>query len=152
MLNNKVRPIFACKDFEQLIYHYMNWKLIFQLSLFGLAMAFSTVFFISSGAEPICWIIIFIICAYLIAKNCTSRYFLHGLLVSLVNSVWITTVHILLFNKYILGHPQEANMLTKMPMPEHPRMMMLMTGPVIGIVSGLILGLFAFIASKLVKK
>ena len=130
----------------------MNWKLIFQLSLFGLAMAFATVFFISSGVEPVCWIIIFVICAYLIAKNCTSRYFLHGLLVSLVNSVWITAVHILLFNKYILSHPQEAKMLAKMPMPEHPRIMMLVTGPVIGIVSGLVLGLFAFIASKFVKK
>ena len=130
----------------------MNWKLIFQLSLFGLAMAFGTVFFISSGIEPFCWLIIFIICAYLIAKNCTSRYFLHGLLVSLVNSVWITTVHILLFNKYILSHPQEADMLTKMPMPEHPRMMMLVMGLVIGFISGLVLGLFSFIASKFIKK
>lgn len=130
----------------------MNWKLIFQLSLFGLAMAFATVYFISSGMEPLCWIIIFVICAYLIAKNCNSRYFLHGFLVSVVNSIWITVIHVLLFNKYILNHPQEANMLTKMPMPERPRLMMLMTGPVIGIVSGLILGLFAFIASKFIKK
>lgn len=130
----------------------MNWKLIFQLSLFGLAMAFATVYFISSGMEPICWIIIFVICAYLIAKNCNSRYFLHGFLVSIVNSIWITVIHVLLFNKYILNHPQEANMLTKMPLPERPRLMMLMTGPVIGIVSGLILGLFAFIASKFIKK
>jgi uncharacterized membrane protein len=29
--------------------------------------------------------------------------------------------------------------------------MMLMTGPVVGVVSGIVLGLFAFIASKLVK-
>jgi cobalamin synthase len=42
-------------------------------------------------------------------------------------------------------------MMTKMPMPEHPRLMMLMMGPAIGIVSGLVLGLFAFIASKWVK-
>jgi hypothetical protein len=27
-------------------------------------------------------------------------------------------------------------MMTKMPMPEHPRLMMLMMGPAIGIVSG----------------
>jgi cobalamin synthase len=115
-------------------------------------MAFATVYFISSGMEPICWLVIFAICAYLIAKYCTSRYFLHGLLVSMVNSVWITGVHILLFKKYLFNHPQEANMLTKMPMPDSPRLMMLMTGPFVGIVSGLILGLFALIASKFVKK
>ena len=130
----------------------MNWKLIFQLSLFGLAMAFGTVFFISSGIEPICWLIIFVICAYLIAKNCSSRYFLHGFLVSLVNSVWITAAHILLFKTYILNHPREAEMISKMPMPEHPRLMMLFTGPVVGAISGLVLGLFAFIASKFVRK
>jgi hypothetical protein len=71
--------------------------------------------------------------------------------VSLANCVWITSFHIILFSAYISNHPQEAEMMTKMPMPEHPRLMMLMMGPAIGIVSGLVLGLFAFIASKWVK-
>ena len=130
----------------------MNKKLIFQLSLFGLAMAFATVYFIPSDIEPFCWLAIFIVCAYLIAKNCTGKYFLTGLYVSLINAVWITSIHILLFDKYIANHPQEAEMMTKMPMPDSPRLMMLMTGPLVGIVSGLVLGLFAFIASKIMKK
>lgn len=130
----------------------MNIKLIFQLSLFGLAMAFATVYFIPSNIEPLCWLAIFIVCAYVIAKTCTGKYFLHGLYVSLVNAVWITAIHILLFDTYIANHPQEAEMMTKMPMPDSPRLMMLMTGPVIGLVSGIVLGLFAFIASKIMKK
>jgi hypothetical protein len=130
----------------------MNWNLIFKLSLFGLAMAFATVYFIPSGIEPFFWLAIFIICAYIIAKNCSSGYFLHGLLVSIVNAVWITAAHILLFDTYISNHPQEAAMMAKMPMPESPKLMMLMTGPIIGIVSGLILGLLAFIASKVIKR
>ena len=130
----------------------MNKKLIFQLSLFGLAMAFATVYFIPSDIEPFCWLAIFIVCAYLIAKNCTGKYFLTGLCVSLINAVWITSIHILLFDKYIANHPQEAEMMTKMPMPDSPRLMMLMTGPLVGIVSGLVLGLFAFMASKIMKK
>jgi hypothetical protein len=71
----------------------LNWNLIFRLSLFGLAMAFATVYFKPSNIEPFCWLAIFIICAYLIAKNCTSKYFLHGLFVSLLNAVWITAAH-----------------------------------------------------------
>ena len=130
----------------------MNWNLIFKLSLFGLAMAFATVYFIPSNIEPFCWLFIFIVCAYLIAKNCSSKYFLHGLLVGIANSVWITAAHILLFDKYISNHPNEAEMMTKMPLPDSPKLMMLMTGPVVGIISGLILGLFAFIASKILKK
>jgi len=130
----------------------MNKKLIFQLSLFGLAMAFATVYFIPSNIEPMCWIAIFFACAYIIAKNCTEKYFINGLCVSLVNAIWITGVHILLFDKYISTHPEEALMMTKMPLPDSPRIMMLMMGPVIGVVSGLILGLFALIASKILKK
>ena len=129
----------------------MNTKLIFQLSLFGLAMAFATVYIIPSNIEPFCWVVIFVICAYLIAKMCTGKYFLHGLYVSLLNAVWITTVHILLFDQYIINHPKEAEMMTRMPIPDSPRLMMLITGPVIGLVSGCVLGLFALIASKLVK-
>ena len=68
----------------------MNRKLILQLSLFGLAMGIATVFVIPSNIEPIFWLVIFGICAYIIATRCSGRYFLHGLFVSLVNSVWIT--------------------------------------------------------------
>ena len=130
----------------------MNWKLIFQLSLFGLVMAISTVYWIPSDLEPFFWLAIFIICAYLIARNCTGKYFLHGFLVSLLNSVWITAFHIILYKNYINVHPKEAEMLSTMPMPKHPRLMMLFSGPVIGVISGLILGLFAFIASKISKQ
>ncbi len=130
----------------------MNSKLIFQLSLFGLAMAFATVYFIPSNIEPLFWLAIFVLCAYLIAKNCTEKYFLHGLSVSLVNAIWITAVHIILFDAYMANHPQEAAMMAKMPLPDSPRIMMLGTGPLVGLISGLVLGLFAFLASKIWKK
>jgi hypothetical protein len=112
----------------------MNWKLILQLSIFGLAMAIATVFVIPSNIEPFCWLAIFIICAFLIARNCTDKYFLNGLLVSLLNAVWITSAHIILFDTYIGKHAQEAAMMTKMPVTISPKLMMLMTGPFIGFV------------------
>src|ERR1700732_1710255 len=130
----------------------MNWKLIFQLSLFGLAMAVATVFWIPSNVEPFFWIAIFIICAYLIARNCSGKFFLHGLLVSIVNSIWITAVHVLLFKSYMVNHPKEVEQMATMPFSSyHPRRMMLVVGPIVGLISGLILGLFAFIASKIWK-
>jgi thiamine transporter ThiT len=66
--------------------------------------------------------------------------------------VWITGAHIALADSYLARHPNEASMMAKMPMPDSPRLMMLMTGPVVGLVSGLVLGLFSFIAGKLVKR
>ena len=129
----------------------MNWKLIFQLSLFGLAMAFATVFWIPSNIEPVFWLFIFVIVAYLIAKKASGKYFLHGFCVSLVNCVWIIIVHIIFADNYLLNHPQEAEMVTKMGM-NSPRLMMLITGPIVGIISGLILGLFSLVASKIINK
>ena len=126
----------------------MNWKLVFLLSLFGLAMAIATVYVIPSNIEPFCWLGIFLICAYIIAAQAPGKYFLHGLMVSIVNSIWITAAHVLLFDQYIAHHAKESEMMKAIPIS--PRVMMVVTGPIVGVVSGLVLGLFAFIAHKLV--
>ena len=128
----------------------MNWKLIIQLSLFGLAMGIATVFLIPSNVDPLFWLVIFGICAYIIATRCSGKYLVHGFLVSIVNSVWITASHVLLFDRYLANHPKEAAMMTSMPMPGSPRLMMALMGPVVGVLSGLVLGLFAVVAGKLV--
>jgi hypothetical protein len=129
----------------------MNWKLILQLSMFGLAMSLATVYLIPSKIEPAFWLPIFLICAYLIARHCSSRLFLHGLLLGLANSVWITAAHVLLFDAYIARHAQEAAMMQSTPLPASPRVVMALTGPVFGLISGIVLGLFALVAGKLVK-
>ena len=129
----------------------MNWKLILRLSMFGLAMGLATVFVIPSKIEPAFWLVIFVICAYVIAKQ-TRRPFLHGLLLGLANSVWITCSHIVLFNQYIATHAQEAAAMSSMPMAGSPRLMMAIVGPVIGLISGVVIGLFALLAGKLMKR
>ena len=130
----------------------MNYKLIFQLSLFGLAMAIATVFWIPSNIEPVYWLIIFIICAYFIALKSSGKYFISGFWVSILNCIWITVIHIIFIHDYLANHHQEAEMLAKMPFSDSPGLMMLLTGPVIGILSGLVLGLFAFLGSRILQK
>jgi len=134
----------------------MNWKLIFQLSIFGLIMAFATVSLIPQNFEPLFWLVIFVFCAYVIAKVCPGNYFLHGFFVSLVNCVWITSVHIVYYKRYIdiANHPQMASLAKNMPasLAIHPKLAMLIVGPIFGAIFGIILGTFSFIASKIVKK
>jgi hypothetical protein len=115
-------------------------------------MAFATIWVIPSKVEPLFWLAIFATCAYLIARFAPGKPFVHGFLVSVVNSVWITSAHVLFSAAYLAHHPQEAEMLKTMPMPDSPRLMMAMTGPLVGIVSGLVLGGLAFLASKFVKR
>ena len=113
-------------------------------------MAIATVFVIPSSIEPIFWLVIFIVCAVIIARQMPSRHFLHGLMVGIVNSIWVTGAHILFFNAYIANHAKEAAMMQNSPMP--PRVMMAVIGPVIGVISGIVLGLFAWIAGKFVRR
>ena len=129
----------------------MNGRLVVALSAFGLLMAFATVWMVPSNVEPAFWLAIFAICAFFIARFAPGRHFLHGLGVSLVNCVWITSVHIAFAGEYLARHPQEAAMMRTMPMPDSPRLMMAITGPVVGVVSGVVLGLLSWLASKLVK-
>jgi hypothetical protein len=115
-------------------------------------MAFATVYFIPSNKEPLFWLPIFIITALILIKYGTTNYFMQGLVVSLLNCVWITSVHILLYKTYLVNHSQEAIMISKMPLPDSPRLMMLLTGPVVGIFSGFVLGLITFALSKVITR
>ena len=130
----------------------MNWKLILQLSVFGLAMALGTVFFIPSSIEWVFWLAIFVLTAYLIARRAPGRPFLHGFMLALANCVWVTSAHVLLFSQYMATHASEAASMSAMPLAvaAHPRMMMAAIGPIVGVISGLVLGLFAWVASKFV--
>jgi hypothetical protein len=127
----------------------MNLKLLLQLSLFGLIMAFATVSLIPEKIEWVFWLVIFIFCAYVIAKVGTGKYFLHGFVLSLINSVWITAAHLICFNSYMAHHPGVADMTNKMGV--HPRLCTLILAIPSGIIFGIIMGLFAFLASKMVK-
>jgi hypothetical protein len=127
----------------------MNGKLVLQLSLFGLVMAIATVFVIPSIVEPFFWLVIFPVSAYLIARRAPGSYFLHGLLTGLLNSVWITAAHLLLFDHYIARHAREAEMMATMPFT--PKTMMLITGPIVGVVSGIVLGILALLVHRIVS-
>jgi len=127
----------------------MNWKLIFQLSMLGLIMAFGTIALIPGFIEPVFWLVIFIIGAYLIAKVCTVKYFANGFMVSVINSIWITAAHTLFYTTYASHHAAAIKM---MPVKSSIVLSMVITGILSAIIFGLLQGLFAFIASRFVKK
>ena len=128
----------------------MNIKLVITLSMFALAMSVATVFLIPANIEPAFWLPIFVFCAYVIARR-TEHRFVNGFLLGLVNCVWITTSHILFAGQYLANHTAEADMMKSMPWPDSPRLMMALFGPLVGIVSGVLIGLFAVIAGKFMR-
>lgn len=119
--------------------------------MFGIAMGIATVFVIPSNFEPLFWLAIFVVCAAIISKRCKRLFFLNGLMVSIVNSVWITSAHVLLFSEYSARHSAEIEMMARLPMGDSPRLLMILLFPVSGIVFGLIMGLFSYAAHLLRK-
>ncbi|HEY6971945.1 MAG TPA: hypothetical protein VJA94_22225 [Candidatus Angelobacter sp.] len=127
----------------------MDWKLIFGLSLFGVAMAIATVFVIPSTVEPFFWLVIFVVVAFVIAQSRPDRAFAHGLLVGIVNSIWITCAHVVFFDQYIAKHAKEAAMMQSMP--ASPRVMMAIIGPVVGVITGIVIGVVAVLVVRMLK-
>ncbi len=127
----------------------MDWKLVVRLSGFGLFMALATVFFVPPSVEPLLWLPILVTVALLIAKFAPGKYFLHGLAVSGMNCVWITSAHLLFFERYAAGHASEMAATASIPFP--PLVAVSIVGLLIGLISGCVLGIVSFIASKVVK-
>jgi hypothetical protein len=54
-------------------------------------------------------------------------------------------------NWKLVLHQKEMETMWSMPLGESPRLLMALTGPVIGLVSGIVIGLLASIGGKLVR-
>lgn len=131
----------------------MNWKLIIALSLFGVAMAFAGVYGITTQqSEAFIWPFIFMLYAVIIVKSVSGNYFLHGFLVSVLNGIWIGAIHALYFHTYIRNNPGVKKLYEDMPHFASPKITMVVMAPVFGAIFGLVSGLFAYIASRVLKR
>jgi hypothetical protein len=129
----------------------MNWKLVLQLAVFGIAMGLGTVFFVPSRVEPILWLIVFLLSAYAIAKHCVRLRFLNGLLVGLLDSLLKTTVHMVFFSAYVARHPQEIAMIRQMTSAVSPRQLILLSSPIWGLIYGAATGLLTLLLALFIK-
>ena len=130
----------------------MNWKLIFTLSLFGVAMGVASLFGLTGKIEPLLWLGIFILYAVMIAKKARSKHFLHGFLVSVLNGIWVGIIHSAFSSTLFLNNPEMLEGFQKLPQSFSPQAMMLVMGPLIGAATGIVAGLFALIAVKVMAK
>jgi hypothetical protein len=129
----------------------MNWSLIFSLSLFGMLMAIATTFLIPFEVAIFVWAVIFLVCAIIIARNIGEQYFLHGLYTGIALSVWVALIHFALFTKFIFANGWVAGTTSQLPKIASPRVMILIYQLLIGVASGVVLGLLSNAASKIFK-
>jgi hypothetical protein len=130
----------------------MNWKLIFTLSLFGILMAFASVFGLTGKMEPLIWLVIFIVYGVIIAKQAPGKYFMHAFMVSVINGVWIGIIHGAMFSTYAANNPEMmAQSYDKIPHFATPAIEVVIFGPIFGAVFGIISGLITLLIVKIMK-
>ena len=127
----------------------MNWRLILTLSAFGVLMGVATVLGITKGIEGLLWLIIAIFCAFWIARNVKEKHFQHGLLVGIIAGSIAPLIQVLLFSTYAANNPEIAR---NTPAGWSARTLFLIMTPFIGGVSGLVLGLLAWMAGKIFRQ
>ena len=64
----------------------------------------------------------------------------------------MTAAHLVFFRQYLDHYPEQAEMAKSMPSPDVRRLMMALTGPLIGVLSGVAIRLLAWVASRFMKR
>ena len=129
----------------------MNWKTILLLSLFAILMGFNSVFGIIQNIEWVLWLVIAIVSGYVLVRNTKKLLFTHAVVTGIIMGVFNAVIQSALFDTYLLNDPQIEG-LSQWPTTIEPQYFLLIAGPFIGIVYGLLIGLFALIIKKISKK
>lgn len=129
----------------------MNWKIVLLLSLFGIVVGFAGVYGLSGTGELIVWLVVFLIYAVIIGKRLKSDFFVHALLATILAGLWVGVIHAAFLETYVAHNAQLRAGRSMMPKTAHPRLIMVMMGPFIGAVTGVVAGLMAAVAGKLFR-
>ena len=115
-------------------------------------MAVASMLGLTHGIEPLLWLLIFVLYAWWIVKNCRRLYFVHAFLASVLNGIWISLIHGIFFSTYIRNNPEVVEKFKTLPPGVNVRVLMFVIGPLVGAIFGVIAGFFAIVAARIGKK
>ena len=116
----------------------MHYKLILLFSSIGLLMGLLSVAGLTQGIEPFLWLIVGIITAWVVSRK-VVRQFLHGFLIGLAWGTLNGIVQSLFFDTYMENNPHLRPDLESIPFIS-ARLFVLAMGPVIGLLTGAVVG------------
>lgn len=126
----------------------MDWNLVIILSSIGLIMGLLSVKGFTQVLEPYLWLLFGIAVSLILSKNIEAKSFQHGLFIGLAWGILNGLTQCVFFNTYLANNPQLQQNFQKLTFMQ-PRFFALLTGPVIGLLTGLALGGLAWLFKKL---
>ena len=130
----------------------MNYKFILPLLLFGVLMGFAAVKGLLANLELMYWLFIYLVCGLVLAKTSRQKYFLNGFVLGICISIVASLIQILFFDEYLLNNSEVNMELSKLPSSAEPKSFFIMIAPIIGLISGLVLGVFTTAFRWLTKR
>ena len=125
----------------------MNWEIVALLSLFGLVMGILSVNGYTQKIEPLIWLLAGMVSAFILAKNVTSKIFLYGITLGVLWGILNGIIQSIFFDRYLKKNPKYKNAYQK-KMPVRPRFFVLIAGPLIGLLTGVMVGGLAVLFQK----
>jgi hypothetical protein len=129
----------------------MNWRLILSLSLLGIIFGIASVFGFTSGREWLAWLLIGAYSAWKFARRSGEELFLHGFYFGILTGCFSSVIQALFISSYLANNPRMIEALDALPHGLHPAAIILIMGPIIGSVSGVVFGVLAVIVGKFVR-
>jgi len=126
----------------------MDWKLIILLSSFGIIMGLLSVKGFTQKLEPFLWILFAIISALVISKNISGKTFLHAFIVGICWGVFNALCQHFFFEKYMANNLPLRENFNKITFIQ-PKYFVLITGPLIGLITGAVLGGLSLLVKKI---
>lgn len=130
----------------------MNWNLIIKLSAFGILMGALTVFgIIPNGFEFFVWLIIAVVSAFIVSKHMKKLIITQSVVIGLFMGILASVIQSVFFETYIKNNPVSLDGFKDIPTAMEPQYVLLFSGPFIGIIFGVVIGLIALGFKKLKK-
>lgn len=126
----------------------MDWKVILALSAIGLIMGLLSVKGFTQKIEPFLWMLFGIATSLVLSKNIDNNTFLHGLFIGIAWGALNGLTQSIFFDTYMANNPQLQQSFEKSTLMR-PKYFVLVTGPIIGLVTGLFLGGLAILLKKI---
>ena len=118
----------------------MNWKLIFSLSSFGIAISFSQIF----GYGPLLvWPIVLVVSVCLITARATNRIPLHGFLVGAMIQIWVGAI-----TAYLIFDLSRIGLVEVTPYGIHPQIINAFYTVLAAAVTGILFSAIVWLATK----
>lgn len=131
----------------------MNFRLVFMLSLTGVAVALATTTgLLHRGVETIVWLALCVVLSVLVALRAPSRPFVHGLFVGLLSAVLCQLVQAAMLDRYLANNPSAAEDWKRLPPGMSPRVVLVVLSPVIGAIYGVVIGTLAWLIARFVRR